>query len=435
MDAGYKKLVGFETKEKGYEWFGGAPGHEALSAYGLLEFIDMGSVYGGVDQAMVTRTADWLKKRRDGKGGYGRNDRALDSFGGASVDVTNAYITYALTEAKTSGIDVEIAAEQQRAASTSDAYQLALATNTLFNAGKTAQAEAAAKKLASMQDASGAFIKAEQSITRSGGVNLHLETTALAVMALLKSESHHPDETRKAMEWMMANRGMYGEWGATQATVLSLKAFLAYIEATKKTQGPGTVVVQVNGTVVKSVNYEAGHKDPIVIDGLGAMMKAGSNDVKILVDGADALPYTFGVTYRSAKPASSPDAVVDLKVSADKTSVKMGEPVRLTAVVSNKTQVGQPMTLARVGIPGGLSSQDWQLKKLREDGKIAFYETRAREVILYFRDLAPGAIHSIPIDLVAQVPGSYEAPASQAYLYYTDDLKTWADPIHVDVTR
>jgi hypothetical protein len=435
MDSGYKKLVGFETKEKGYEWFGGAPGHEALTAYGLLEFIDMGGVYGGVDQAMVTRTADWLKKRRDGKGGYGRNDRALDSFGGASVDVTNAYITYALTEAKTGGIDPEIAAEQRRAESTSDAYQLALATNTLFNAGKTSQGEAAAKKLAAMQDPSGAFTKAEQSITRSGGMNLHLETTALAVMALLKSDSHFPEETRKALEWMMGNRGMYGEWGATQATVLSLKAFLAYIEATKKTQGPGTVIVQVNGTVYKTVNYEAGHKDPIVVDGLGAVLKAGSNEVKILVDGADALPYTFGVAYRSAKPASSPDAVVDLKVSADKTTVKMGEPVRLTAVVTNKTQTGQPMTLARVGIPGGLSSQDWQLKKLREDGKIAFYETRAREVILYFRDLAPGVVHTIPIDLVAQVPGSYEAPASQAYLYYTDDLKTWAAPVHVDVSH
>ena len=32
---GYKKLISFETSEKGYEWFGDAPGHEALSAYGI----------------------------------------------------------------------------------------------------------------------------------------------------------------------------------------------------------------------------------------------------------------------------------------------------------------------------------------------------------------------------------------------------------------
>ncbi len=435
MDSGYKKLVGFETKEKGYEWFGGAPGHEALTAYGLLEFLDMKAVYSGVDDAMITRTAEWLKKRRDGKGGYQRNGRALDSFGGASPDVTNAYITWALSEAKTKGIDTEVKAELKRAQTTTDAYLLALSANTLFNAGQTSAAKAAAAKLASLQDESGGFTKAEMSITRSGGQNLHLETTALAVMALLKAESRYPEQTRKALEWMMNNRGMYGQWGATQATVLSLKAFLAYIEATKKTQGPGSVIVKVNGVVHKTVNYEAGHKDPIVIDDLGPLLGAGQNEIVVLLDGKDALPYTLGVSYRSARPASSPDTAVSLAVKADKTTVKMGEPVRLTATVKNVTTAGQPMALARVGIPGGLGSQDWQLKKLREDGKIAFYETRAREVILYFRDLAPSAVHEIPIDLVSLVPGTYEAPASSAYLYYTDDKKAWADPVTVTVTH
>ena len=435
MDSGYKKLVGFETPEKGYEWFGGAPGHEALTAYGLLEFMDMRGVYGDVDESMIRRTAEWIKKRRDGKGGFERNSRALDSFGGASPEVTDAYIIYALTEAKTPGLDTEVAAQLKVSTSTSDAYILALATNSLFNAGKTREGEAAAKRLASLQDASGAWLKSEQSITRSGGINLQLETTALAILALLKSENGYPQNTRKAIDWMMNNRGMYGQWGATQATVLSLKAFLAYIEATKKTQGPGTVIVTVNGKVHKTVNYEAGHKDPIVIDGLGALMTKGKNDVKLLVDGKDALPYTMAITFRSEKPATSPDAVVDLKVSLDKTTAKMGEPVRATAVVTNKTQQGQPMTLARIGLPGGLTSQDWQLKKLREDGKIAFYETRAREVILYFRDLAPGVVHEIPIDLVAKVPGTYEGPASSAYLYYTDEHKTWAPPLKMGITR
>jgi hypothetical protein len=32
---GYKKLIGFETPTKGYEWFGDSPGHEALTSYGL----------------------------------------------------------------------------------------------------------------------------------------------------------------------------------------------------------------------------------------------------------------------------------------------------------------------------------------------------------------------------------------------------------------
>jgi len=73
--------------------------------------------------------------------------------------------------------------------------------------------------------------------------------------------------------------------------------------------------------------------------------------------------------------------------------------------------------------------------ELKDKGKIAFYETRAREVILYFRQMQPGEAKSIPLDLVAMLPGQYTGPSSTAYLYYTDDMKYWAPGIQVTVTR
>ncbi len=91
------------------------------------------------------------------------------------------------------------------------------------------------------------------------------------------------------------------------------------------------------------------------------------------------------------------------------------------------------MTLARVGIPGGLVFQTWQLKELREKGLIDFYETRPREVILYWRGLAPSAKKDIDLDLIASTPGVYEAPATSAYLYYTPEDKTWVTPVKVNV--
>ena len=36
------------------------------------------------------------------------------------------------------------------------------------------------------------------------------------------------------------------------------------------------------------------------------------------------------------------------------------------------------MTLARIGLPGGLTFQTWQLKELRDKGKVGFDETRQR---------------------------------------------------------
>ncbi|HEX6810377.1 MAG TPA: MG2 domain-containing protein, partial [Planctomycetota bacterium] len=52
LPRGYAKITGYECKQRGYEWFGGDPGHEALTAYGLLQFHDMAKVYA-VDAGMV----------------------------------------------------------------------------------------------------------------------------------------------------------------------------------------------------------------------------------------------------------------------------------------------------------------------------------------------------------------------------------------------
>ena len=65
LDKGYGMLAGYESPQKGYEWFGGDPGHEALTAYGLMEFADMSRVFD-VDPSMVERTRTWLRGRRAG---------------------------------------------------------------------------------------------------------------------------------------------------------------------------------------------------------------------------------------------------------------------------------------------------------------------------------------------------------------------------------
>ena len=113
----------------------------------------------------------------------------------------------------------------------------------------------------------------------------------------------------------------------------------------------------------------------------------------------------------------------------------MGEGIKLHAHVENKTGGGIPMTLARIGIPGGLVFQTWQLKELRDKGLVDFYETRPREVILYWRGMAPSAKHDIDLDLLAATPGTYEAPATSAYLYYSSEDKAWTLPVKVQVEK
>jgi hypothetical protein len=54
-------------------------------------------------------------------------------------------------------------------------------------------------------------------------------------------------------------------------------------------------------------------------------------------------------------------------------------------------------------------------------------------VILYLRDMKPGEVKKIAIDLVASVPGTYTGPASSAYLYYNDTEKSWAAPLAIGI--
>jgi hypothetical protein len=252
------------------------------------------------------------------------------------------------------------------------------------------------------------------------------------MLALLEAHGHD-GELRKAADWLQSNRGGYGGWGATQATVLALQAMTAYDEANRHTPSAGTVSIRVNGEAAGEATYEAGRREPITFTGVGSKLKAGKNRIEIVQRGGGGLPYSMAVDFRSLKPATSVESQVDLKTVLQKTSVKMGETVRIDATITNKTSSGLPMTLARIGLPGGLTFQNWQLKELREKGLIAFYETRAREVILYFRDMKPSEVKQIPIDLVAVVPGRYTGPASSAYLYYNDQYKSWTDALAVAI--
>jgi hypothetical protein len=429
---GYQLLTGYETPAKGYEWFGHTPGHEALTAYGLMEFADMAKVYD-VDNAMVERTAAWLMSQRDHKGGFTRSTEALDSFGRATEATTNAYIMWALAEAhRTTGLDRELAVQRQLGAQTRDPYLLALATNTNLLAAPTSKDTAAmVARLAALQGADGSFPGAKESITMSGGESLDVEATSLAVLALIKASpaGEHDAALRSAVEWLNSHRGGFGAWGNTQATILGLKAVTAYAEHARQTLADGTATLVVNGKVIGALHFDKGRREPLVWDDFASALTTGKNTVEVRLDSQITMPYAIAIDYRSAVPQSSPDAKVAITTRLLQPSVKNGEGVTLRTHVENKTAAGIPMTIARIGIPGGAVFQTWQLKELVDQGAVDFYETRPREVVLYWRALAPHAVHDVDLKLLAAVPGTYEAPASSAYLYYTAEDKAWAAPM------
>jgi hypothetical protein len=420
---GYKRLVEYETDSGGFEWFGQAPGHEALTAYGLLQFEDMRRVYGGVSRDMIERTERWILGRRDGEGGYRRNRRAVDGFGHASEAVTDAYITWALAEAGRGGrLAVELDALRGRAAATRDPYIKALAANAwLVARPKSRMARELARQLAALQRSDGSFPGAAESITRSGGESLLVETTALAALALTAAGDR--GRAFRAVKFLAGKRNARGGFASTQATVLALRAMATFSRGSSSAAGAVRIgdrrSIRLGGAVSR-------------LDRLDARLVSGRNAIPIEYRGRGSLPYAFGVSYRSATPPTR-SGPVEAKVNLGRTDLPLGEGTRLTVEITNRSDAGIPMVLARVGIPGGLEIADWQIDALRDRSDVAFVETRPRELSIYLHGMAPRARLKIPVSVTARVPGTYAGPPSSAYLYYTAEHKRWSRPLSVTI--
>jgi hypothetical protein len=225
---------------------------------------------------------------------------------------------------------------------------------------------------------------------------------------------------------------------------LALKALIAYTKANKHTSEPGSLRLLVDGKTADQLNFPAGAQDALVLNVPDAekALKPGKNTLRVEITGKNHFPYTLTWSYQTLKPASAEMYPVRLTTKLDRDTAAEGETVHLTATVENTADKGQGMAVAIVGLPAGLTLPEdmKQLKdyaRLRNDGKdrglISAWETRGRELILYWRDLAPKQKIEVPVDLICRVPGEYRGPASRAYLYYNSDLKHWTDPLRIKI--
>jgi hypothetical protein len=434
LDVSYKKLVAFESRSKGYEWFGADPGHEALTAYGLMQFADMSQVRS-VDKEMVDRTRAWLLSRRDGKGGFSMNPKALDTFGRAPADTTNAYIVWALIESgeKSPELAKEIAAVKTSANSSQDSYMIALAANILHAAADHDGARVLMEKLAKNQDAAGNVKGAGTSITRSGGIALDIETTALSVLAWMRDPAY-TEHVERGMKWIIESNKS-GRYGSTQSTVLALRSIVAYDSAHAHPKAPGRIILTVDGKPAGDpLAFTADTKGALTLPAIANELGPGKHTVALKMEDGSSMPFAMNVKYHSLLPENAAQAQVGINVVLRDPQIQEGGVTEAAVSITNKSDKPIPTPVAIVGIPGGLEVRHDQLKELVKSGKIDAYEVTGREVVLYWRYLKAKDNIDLPLSLIAAVPGTFTGPASRAYLYYTDEYKNWAPGLKVTIT-
>ncbi len=118
---------------------------------------------------------------------------------------------------------------------------------------------------------------------------------------------------------------------------------------------------------------------------------------------------------------------------AEDGSVVSGDVLKVESRLTNRTDQGQPMAVAIVGLPGGVEPRAEELDELQQAGRFDYYERRGREVVFYWRDIEPRAVKVVELHVTATIPGEYTGPASRAYLYYTAEQKRWAEPLQIEI--
>ncbi|MDQ3112264.1 MAG: MG2 domain-containing protein [Bacteroidota bacterium] len=437
LNRGYKRLTTFEAPDKGYEWFGANPGHEGLTAYGIMEFTDMKKAGGDVDQGMIDRSANWLMSHRDGKGGFKREQHAYHDFGRISDDILNAYIVFALAESGYTDIKKEFEASYNKANETKDPYMLAMMANAAYSLKDNSKGDALMNTLIEKQAKDGSFTGATHSITYSQGQSLTIESTSLAILAMIKSPAVNGGALTNAVQFLVGSRSGSGVFSSTQGTILALKALTEYAKFSKKTTEDGTIEIYVDNKKVETRNYKAGDKGAIEIDSLeNAVSGEGEHVVKVKFVGVkNPLPYSVAVNYSTSLPNSNPECALGLTTKLSATNAFVGETVRLTSVITNRKKTDIPSTMAIIGIPAGFTVQPWQLKEMQEKKIFDYYEIKGNNLAIYYRGMEASAVKEINLDLKAEIPGTFDAPASSAYLYYTNEFKTWSSVEKVSIRK
>ena len=256
---GYQRLLTFEVPGGGFSWFGQAPANKILTAYGLMEFYDMSQVHD-VDPKLILRTQQWLAGQQQADGSWKPdtsfiNEGATNRYNSDVLRIT-AYIAWSLKNTGYQGPAVENARQfiEKHMSAKLDTYTLAVLANFATDYGKDRDFTRQAMQLlldARTEKDDQVWWSADETSVYATGTSASVETTGLAVQALLKW-GQASGTARKALSYIASKKDASGTWGTTQATIMALRALLL---ATEKGTADvrGTLEVLLNGKPVEKL--------------------------------------------------------------------------------------------------------------------------------------------------------------------------------------
>lgn len=443
INQGYQRLLTYEVNGGGFEWFGRAPAHVILTAYGLMEFYDMSKVYE-VDPAVISRTQQWLAGQQKGDGSWEPNQHYLDRVAaafGKSVLRNTAYVSWALarTEFDGNALKKGIANLEKNWEQAEDAYTLALIANALAIAKPDSVALdrvfAKLDELRKDEEEASFWPMDGATAINSQGKSAIVETTALVAQALITAK-RQADTVNRIVTFLVRSKDTFGTYYSTQATVWAMQVFLMVARG-GGSEADGEIQVMVNGNNAGGFKVTPDTSDVMRMIDAGELAQAGANEVQIAFAGRGAMMYqVVGRHYvqwgRLPREGVGADPIT-IEVKYDKTRLEVDDEVTCTVNVANRAPGDFGMVVVDIGVPPGFKPVGGTLEALVAQKKIARFSTTARQVILYLDKLEQGKPLTISYKLKAIFAMHAVAPQSRVYQYYNPDNQAVAEPIELRV--
>lgn len=442
---GYQRLLSYEVDGGGFDWFGNPPAHSILTAYGLMEFVDMAKVYD-VDPPLISRTREWLLTQSEGDGSFkpsggGIAEGAINHFQGdkAALLRSTAYIAWAIAEADGARQLAKTFDYLAREADgTNDPYTLALCANAFASADRKSEAREFLKQLDKLQKTEADLVWWESDgagPTYSMGDSLAIETTALVVQAMLKTNTEI-GTAHKALAWLISKRDAGGTWFSTQATVQAMRALLLGASSTGKFEGEANVRIAANGAETNPLEINEENADVFHLVSLTEHVRPGTNEITLGIDAGANLAYQIVAVHHEPRGGEAQEAKQILEIDSDYslTTLATDDLVKVRVKLRYNRPGAAPMTLVDLGIPPGFEIEARSFQQLLEAKVIQRFEPKGRQVTLYF-DSVPGDGEELSFEytLRAKFPVKAQAPANVAYQYYEPEVRDESETVLLTV--
>ncbi|MFN7994785.1 MAG: MG2 domain-containing protein [Bryobacteraceae bacterium] len=444
---GYQRLLTFEVPGGGFSWFGNAPANKILTAYGLMEFFDMSKVHE-IDPNVISRTQQWLVGQQQADGSWKPdtsfiNEGATNRYNADVLRIT-AYLAWSLGRTGYRGPGIEKARDyiEKHISAKADAYTLAVLANFAVDGGNSRDfVQESIRQLldARTEKDDQAWWNAEETGVYSTGSAAAIETTGLAVQALLKW-GEASATAAKALHYIAAKKDATGAWGTTQATIMALQALLL---STSKGAADvrGTVEVLLDGNPVQNLMLTPENNDLLHQFVFKPINAHSTNTVELRFTGKGGLAYQVTGRYFvpwADKPAGEP---LSIDVAYDRTRMAQDDIATATATVRNNLRAAVKMVMIDLGIPPGFDLLSEDLQAYQEKtaghpgGRLQKFSLTGTQAILYFDSIPAGEAIRIQYRLRAKYPIRARTFLSRVYEYYDPQVSSTARPVQLEVTH